>query len=469
MIYILMFMSIWTITLIVARNVRGNDYARWVAMFLFVGGCASFGVAVSQVILPWIRQHAGVPEPLLEAIRIAGMAALQIYFHFIYYLFAVKAMSIAGLFRRQTKRVLSLILLVLPVWSLLSESGYYPVTHIDVSALRTWSAVYFVFAIGCYIAGYIKEKVPTLRRNIVRNGLVLIVAMIWAFMTDFNRVAEVTATEQGVYFKGGNHWDLNALVVLWVLLLFLLFALQYGLFGVRLKIEQQKLDFSIRTLASGTAMLNHALKNEVVKMNFVGERIHHLLDDGDVKSAKETLGHLFNISDQMLVMFDKIKEQTEEIVLQRQEIRINGLIDAVVGQLQPLADNKRISLIRNFECDKLLHCDPHHLTEVLNNLCLNAIDAISAYKGELTIRTFMQGGRLTVTVKDDGDGIPKERIRDVFAPFFTTKAGISGHAGLGLSYCYNVMKKHGGTIRVVETSAGNGTTFALTFAAKDAK
>jgi two-component system cell cycle sensor histidine kinase/response regulator CckA len=71
--------------------------------------------------------------------------------------------------------------------------------------------------------------------------------------------------------------------------------------------------------------------------------------------------------------------------------------------------------------------------------------------------TVPAGEYVTVQVSDDGTGIAPDKLEKVFEPFFTTK---HKRTGLGLSACYGIAKRHGGTIDVTSTP-GQGTTFAV--------
>ncbi len=64
-----------------------------------------------------------------------------------------------------------------------------------------------------------------------------------------------------------------------------------------------------------------------------------------------------------------------------------------------------------------------------------------------------------ITVKDNGNGIPKKVMDKIFQPFFTTKPAGQG-TGLGLSLSYDVIKAHGGELKV-ETKEGEGATFTI--------
>ena len=75
------------------------------------------------------------------------------------------------------------------------------------------------------------------------------------------------------------------------------------------------------------------------------------------------------------------------------------------------------------------------------------------------MRSRVEGSEITVSVRDNGRGIPKEYHARVFEPFFTTKPAGKG-TGLGLSVTYNIVQSMGGTISL-ESEEGKGSTFAV--------
>jgi len=89
--------------------------------------------------------------------------------------------------------------------------------------------------------------------------------------------------------------------------------------------------------------------------------------------------------------------------------------------------------------------DPDMLHIVLVGLIENARDA-SGPDGRVEIRTQLLGDRLLVAVRDDGEGIPPERLERIWEPFHTTKPGA---AGLGLTICKAIAESHGGSIRAI--------------------
>lgn len=109
--------------------------------------------------------------------------------------------------------------------------------------------------------------------------------------------------------------------------------------------------------------------------------------------------------------------------------------------------------------------DEPALIGVLINLLSNAAHAVHAARRdrpEIVISATPEGDRLVVSVRDNGDGIRPENIARVFEPFFTTRDVGSG-LGLGLSICYGIVQRHGGTLSVrSEPGAWTEFSFQLT-------
>jgi signal transduction histidine kinase len=110
---------------------------------------------------------------------------------------------------------------------------------------------------------------------------------------------------------------------------------------------------------------------------------------------------------------------------------------------------------------------PQDFGRVLLNLFNNAFYAVSEKKKDLkdgyeptvTVATKKSDGRISISVKDNGNGIPKKIVEKIFQPFFTTKPTGQG-TGLGLSLSYDIVKAHGGEIKV-ESKEGEGSEFII--------
>ncbi len=99
-------------------------------------------------------------------------------------------------------------------------------------------------------------------------------------------------------------------------------------------------------------------------------------------------------------------------------------------------------------------------TQVIINLLLNAVDAMTDKGGVLEIATGQQGNNVFFTISDNGKGIKEENQKKIFEPFFSSKSDVEG-SGLGLSVSYSIISNHKGTI-TVESTPGKGTCFKVT-------
>jgi two-component system NtrC family sensor kinase len=110
----------------------------------------------------------------------------------------------------------------------------------------------------------------------------------------------------------------------------------------------------------------------------------------------------------------------------------------------------------------LVSGDAYELEQVVLNLVLNAQHAMARAhgRGRLTLRTGAERGAVRLAVADDGPGIPREILPQVFTPFFSTKG--EGGSGLGLAIVQELVHRHDGHIEV-DTRAGAGTTVTLSF------
>lgn len=117
-----------------------------------------------------------------------------------------------------------------------------------------------------------------------------------------------------------------------------------------------------------------------------------------------------------------------------------------------------IEVHRNYGDISPIPCYMARLNQVFVNLLINSKHAIKG-KGEITITTYEREGKVFIDFTDTGTGIPRNDLKRIFDPGFTTK-GVGVGTGLGLSICYQIMQDHYGEI-LVESEVGKGTTFTL--------
>ncbi len=106
----------------------------------------------------------------------------------------------------------------------------------------------------------------------------------------------------------------------------------------------------------------------------------------------------------------------------------------------------------------MLEVDPQRMKQVLYNLLDNALRHTHS-GGEVRSRLEVDGDKLIIQVRDDGEGIPAEKLPYVFERFFQVEP-TRGGTGLGLAVVKELVEAHGGTVSV-ESELGQGATFTI--------
>jgi PAS domain S-box-containing protein len=172
-------------------------------------------------------------------------------------------------------------------------------------------------------------------------------------------------------------------------------------------------------------------------------------------------------------MLDKIETEVERLKnltgsllsfssnreTQNRLVNLNDLINEVSRLLRFELQRKSIKLATEFSEIPLVSADPNKIKQVVINLVMNAVHALQG-QGEILISTGVNSDNmLELRVKDNGPGISLELQEQIFAPFFTTKPEGEG-TGLGLYICQNIIREHGGSIKL-ESQSDQGALFRI--------
>jgi two-component system, NtrC family, sensor kinase len=210
------------------------------------------------------------------------------------------------------------------------------------------------------------------------------------------------------------------------------------------------------------------------------EGLKKSIEQGDIEKAKSLvqeidqfeqeidLDYVINDIDKLLKNTLKGIERVQNIVVDlrifaregtdvMESVRIEDVIESILSIVHSELQNKA-DLKKNYGDTPLIRCNPQRMGQVFINLFVNASQAIED-KGTIEVKTYQEGKYLCIDVSDTGKGIPPENLNKVFDAFFTTKSVGKG-TGLGLSVSYEIVKKHGGDIRV-QSKVGVGTTFTV--------
>lgn len=184
-----------------------------------------------------------------------------------------------------------------------------------------------------------------------------------------------------------------------------------------------------------------------------------------------------NNSDRLIRLINDILDlerlESDKFTLHQQSCNAADLLRQVAEMMQPMSEKAGVTLC----CSSIsvsINVDPDRLIQVFTNLISNAIKfSVAGSTVWLTAETYVPPGAkdssaqppmLLISVKDQGRGIPPEKLESIFERFQQVDASDSrqkGGTGLGLAICRNIVRQHGGKIWV-ESGLGEGSCFYLT-------
>jgi len=159
-------------------------------------------------------------------------------------------------------------------------------------------------------------------------------------------------------------------------------------------------------------------------------------------------------------LFDFSKIEAGKVDWHFSRENISGLLQDIIDMTQPLANEKKISVLYEYPGEIYIKMDLERIEQVLVNLIDNAVK-FSNPGTEICLKVEETRDSVVVSVQDQGIGIPSDRHEDIFRKFYTLLGGDKGKkgsTGLGLAICKGIIEGHGGRIWV-ESDVGKGSTF----------
>ncbi|MEW6586164.1 MAG: ATP-binding protein, partial [Nitrospirota bacterium] len=220
---------------------------------------------------------------------------------------------------------------------------------------------------------------------------------------------------------------------------------------------------SIGRLASGVA---HEINNPLAIINEKAGLMKDLLESsGDLQQNKEKflrlINSIFESVNRCRTITHRLLGFSRRVDTAHELFDINDAVREVLGFL-----DKEI-LFRNIKLDLNLGeglprvlSDKGQIEQVLLNIVNNALDAVQEVReGIIAVATGTKKNRIWIMIRDNGSGIPKDKLKQIFEPFYTTKEKGKG-TGLGLFISYGIIKRLGGDI-LVESKLNKGTMFTI--------
>lgn len=282
-----------------------------------------------------------------------------------------------------------------------------------------------MFNNGNYIKIYLGES-----DSIAKDSLV---------MSDESRPYTLVCYDESTLLKRLSHypyWQLGIVMIFVVVAIFALLASK--------RAEQNKVWVGLSKETAhqlGTPISSLMAWVEILKENYP--------DDGMIPEMDKDVKRLELIAER----FSKIGSLPEPV-----DASMNEVLAHVVDYMDRRT-SKKVEIVRHLpEQEVIVKMNAQLFEWVIENLCKNAVDAMEG-KGRIDLTLVDEGSRIVIEVTDNGKGIRKKDVNNVFTPGFTTK---KRGWGLGLSLAKRIVEEyHKGRIFVKESEVGKGTTFRI--------
>lgn len=213
-----------------------------------------------------------------------------------------------------------------------------------------------------------------------------------------------------------------------------------------------------------TANAAHELRTPLAVMQLQIDLYNSSKHPNNDTSAQQTISMITEQTERLSKMVRTLLDMSElQTIARDEEIAISALVEEILADLEPLAQEKGINLIE--KCDNVLLMGSDILIyRLVYNLVENAIK-YNFSGGTVTVNATQQNSQLHLTVEDTGNGIPEELKERIFEPFFRLDKSRSrelGGVGLGLALVREIVRVHNGSI-LVKNNANSGTTFEVIF------
>lgn len=228
----------------------------------------------------------------------------------------------------------------------------------------------------------------------------------------------------------------------------------YDYTNLKKSLEQRSLDERIEAIGKVVRSMAHEIRNPLTNINL---SLHQLEDEVN-EDGKPYIDIIKRNSKRINDLIGELMKLSNPTDSDYKPINMRNVLATALDDAIDRINLKGIRVEQQHAAENaIILGDQGKLHMALLNIIINAVEAMEEKGGHLAITTSMSDGAATVTIADNGDGIPSENIPHLFQPYFTGK---KNGMGLGLATTHSVIKAHKGSIEVLST-VGIGTTFIV--------
>ncbi|MDE1727684.1 MAG: PAS domain-containing sensor histidine kinase [Thaumarchaeota archaeon] len=166
------------------------------------------------------------------------------------------------------------------------------------------------------------------------------------------------------------------------------------------------------------------------------------------------------LSKLMTDLLDVQKIEIGQLRISKERHNLADVMHGIIENMRLTMEKYGIDMLTQLQPDLFCFCDSLRLEQVINNLLSNAIDFCPKENGVIIIKLYADGKNAKIIVKDNGIGISKNKLDQIFVKFYQIDTSVTrehGGSGLGLVVCKGIIEAHGGKIWAESEGQGKGS------------
>lgn len=338
-----------------------------------------------------------------------------------------------------------------------------------------WILLYLILAVVLLLHEYRSITMPYYRRQF-RFILIAIACLVFLYclfgFQDPIQVYQLYSVEY-LWFNGMSYANPNLPMSAWVVITALtILCTGLGFWNLRgysqLSTEQNSEDVRLQrkfdTASTGASIFVHSIKNQLLATRVAQKKLRQSLSEEplDPEKLSQQLRTLEHLNEGMLSHMEELYKSVKSKSISLTPTPVADVAEQTLRRFHDKYPDAEVKLRIATAPKEQILADEAHLSSAVYNLLINGQEAILSAgreNGELSLVIHDERLYIVFEVRDNGCGIPKNAVRSIYDPFYTSKNS-NVNWGMGLYYIRQIAKAHAGMLRM-ETQVGVGTAFFL--------
>jgi len=235
---------------------------------------------------------------------------------------------------------------------------------------------------------------------------------------------------------------------------FLISIYKYNMISLSRRKHRQYFESSYKSANTSSQAFIHAFKNDLFAIQTLSDIDSNIVTSETYESRFKGI---HEVSTACMLRFDLLQKATNHPTITLETVKVSQLINDTIRLISPLVSTQIEMDVAPIPNDLTVYTDRIQVVEVVRNLITNSIESLTGEHGKVRVEANRRGRWVVIKISDNGRGIPKEELKKIFTPYYSTKPSTKNW-GLGLSFCRRIVQMLDGDIHV-KSEEGQGSKF----------